>query len=321
MVDFSVAIRTYNGAKRLPTVLDRLRSQVNTENFSWEIVIVDNNSTDNTKQIIQQYQATWPQSYPLRYFFEAEQGASFARCRAIKEARGTFVGFIDDDNLPSDNWVSAAYEFGQAHPQAGAWGSEIRGNFEAEPPENFERIALFLAIIDRGRQPFRYSSKVLPPGAGLVVRQQAWGENVPTRLLLRGPVGTSLSAKSEDIEALAYIRRAGWEIWHNPEMCIYHEIPKSRLEREYLMNLCRGAGLGRHHIRMISSKAWQRPLLFPIYLVNDMRKVVMHFLKYYRVIKTDVVAACEMELLLGILISPFYLWWGKLLNSSKTATS
>lgn len=315
MIDFTVAIRTYNGEKRLPAVLDRLRSQVGTESFSWEVVIVDNNSSDNTKKVVQAYQANWPQAYPLRYAFEAEQGAAFARQRAIREARGTFIGFLDDDNLPIPDWVAKAHAFGQQHPLAGAYGGQIRGNFEVAPPQHFERIAAFLAIIDRGQQVFRYDTKVLPPGAGLVVRKQAWLENVPSRLLLRGPVGSSLSAKSEDIEALAYLRKAGWEIWHNPAMCIYHEIPKSRLEKAYLLNLCRGAGLGRHHIRMIGFKPWQRPLVFPVYLANDLRKVIFHFIKYYRVLQTDVVAACEMELLLGILISPFFLWREKYLEA------
>ena len=69
MLNFSVAIRTYNGEKYLPLLLEKLRSQVNTENISWEIVIVDNNSTDNTARIIQEYQLDWPESYPIHYFF------------------------------------------------------------------------------------------------------------------------------------------------------------------------------------------------------------------------------------------------------------
>ena len=307
MVDFTVAIRAYNAQKRLPDVLERLRSQINIEQINWEIVIVDNNSTDNTAQIIQGYQANWPKAYPLRYYFESEQGAAVARQRTIKEAKGTFIGFIDDDNLPTPNWVAAAYSFGIAHPKAGAYGSEIRGEFEVAPPENFKKIAPIMAIVDRGDKPFRYD-RVLPPGAGMVIRKQAWLESVPNRLFLKGPVGTSLTVKSEDIEALSYLKRQGWEIWHNPEMCIYHQIPKWRLERQYLMDLCRGAGIGRHHIRMIAFKPWQRPLIIPFYIASDLRKVILHFIKNYRILKTDNIAACEMQLFLSTLFSPLYIW-------------
>ena len=103
MVDLTVAIRTYNGEKRLPAVLDKLRSQVDTESFSWEIAIVDNNSTDNTAKIIQQYQSNWLPSSPINYYLETKQGASFARQRVIQESRGTLIGFLDDDNVPTTN--------------------------------------------------------------------------------------------------------------------------------------------------------------------------------------------------------------------------
>lgn len=129
-IHFTVAIPTYNGESRLPEVLDRLRSQLHIEIFSWEIIVVDNNSTDRTAEVVQTYQASWQCPYPLRYYFEAQQGAAFARARAIKEAQGALIGFLDDDNLPAPNWVSAAYSFGQEHPSVGAYGSQIHGIFE-----------------------------------------------------------------------------------------------------------------------------------------------------------------------------------------------
>lgn len=313
MVDFTVAICTYNGEKRLPDVLERLRSQVDTERISWEIIVVDNNSTDNTAKVIQDYQSNWSQAYPIKYCFEPEQGLGFARQRAVREAKGPFVGFLDDDNLPAPDWVTAAYAFGQSYPKAGAYGGQIHGEFEVEPPENFKKIAPFLAIIEREKTPTCYTSykhshkRVLPPGAGIVIKKQAWLENVPNRLVLQGRVG-GLMLPGEDIEAFLYIRGAGWEIWHNPEMHIYHKIPKQRLERQYLMNLLRGIGLSRYQTRMLGFKPWQRPLILPAYMANDLRKIISYFLKYRSVLKTDVVAASEMELLLGSFISPFYIW-------------
>ncbi|HBE19198.1 MAG TPA: glycosyl transferase [Cyanobacteria bacterium UBA11149] len=309
LVDFTVAIRTYNGEKHISEILEKLRSQINTDNISWEIVIVDNNSTDNTAKIIQEYQANWHQSYPLKYYLETKQGASFARKRSIQEARGTLIGFLDDDNLPESNWVAAAYAFGKSHPQAGAYGGQIKPNFEAKPPENFRDIEVFLAIIDRGQTAFCYNQHkqgVLPPGAGLVIRKEAWLESVPDRLLLAGPQGKSLSAKGEDMEILSHIQNAGWEIWYSPELCIYHQIPSWRMERNYLISLVGKSGLTRHHIRMIRLKPWQRPFAFFLYLANDSRQVILHWIKYFTVLNKDTVAACQMALLFSILISPFY---------------
>ena len=309
MVDFTVAISTYNGENRLPEVLDCLKSQVNTEHFSWEIIVVDNNSTDRTAQIVLDYQSIWQLSYPLRYCVESQQGAGFARKRGIKEANAPLVGFLDDDNLPDPNWVAAAYAFSQEHPKTGAYGSQIHGDFEVETPPNFQRIKAFFAITERGQMPILYEpkKKVLPPSAGLVVRKEAWQNSVPSRSILNGRAGGSMLT-SEDLEVLSYIQQAGWEIWYNPRMQMKHKIARRRLERDYLISFFRGIGLSRHVTRMLSVKPWARPLAFVAYMLNDLRKIAVHLLKYGTRVKTEVVAACEMELFISSLMSSFYLW-------------
>lgn len=309
MPDFTVAIRTHNRGNYLAKLLERLRSQRDTENINWEIIIVDNNSTDKTANIIQEYQKTWIEKFSLKYFFEPQQGAFHARQRAIKEANSPLIGFLDDDNLPASDWVAKACLFAQAHPQAAAYGSQIHGIFEAPPPANFERIAGFLPIIERKETICfnTYNIKgVLPPGAGLVIYKQAWLDCVPQHLTLQGPVGQSLAAKGEDIEALIYLQKAGWEIWYNAEMHIEHYIPKTRLEKQYLQHFFRGIGLGRHHIRMLRYARWQRPLMFVFYLINDLRRLIFYRLKYRKNIDTDIVVVSEMTLLVSSLISPFY---------------
>ncbi|MGQ4647713.1 hormogonium polysaccharide biosynthesis glycosyltransferase HpsE [Lyngbya aestuarii] len=308
MVDMTVAICTYNGETRLPKVLERLRSQSLTEHFSWEIIVVNNNSTDQTAAVVQEYQSNWSEAYPLRYYFESKQGLAFARRQAIKEAQGYLVGFLDDDNLPTSNWVSAVYRFSQLHPKAGAYGSQIQGDYEVEPPANFKQIACFLAIIDRGDQPLLYDFRggLLPAGAGLAIRKQAWLDHVPEVPLLKGVCASSLLSKGEDLETLSYIRNGGWEIWYNPEMRIYHHIPQWRLEREYLVKLFRGVGLSRHRIRMLRFQVWCRPFMLILYFANDLQKLIIHFFKYQIFIDTDLIIACERELLVSSLISPFH---------------
>ncbi len=266
LIHFSVAIPIYNGESRLPKVLERLRSQTGVEHLNWEIIVVDNNSTDGIAKLIQEYQASWCDNVPLRYCFEAEQGVAFARQRAIQEARGELVGFLDDDNLPALNWVHAACEFEQEHPKAGAYASQIHGLFEVEPPTDLKRIIFYLAITERGSEPLLYEprKKGVPPGAGLVVRRLVWKDHVPQRLFLLGRVASSMLA-GEDAEALLYIHRAGWEIWYNPAMEVEHVIPQERLEKNYLISLMRGIGFSRYHLRMLLCETWQRPFAFLLY--------------------------------------------------------
>lgn len=314
VVNLTVAIPTYNGARRLPEVLDRLQIACQDAArrgliLSWEIIVVDNNSTDDTAEVVQAYQQNWLEQCPLRYCFEQQQGAAFARRRAFEEARGEFVGFLDDDNIPTSDWVVAAYKFGRDHPKVGAYGSRIQGDFEVTPPENFHRLTPFLAITEQGSQPQRYEPKhrVLPPSAGLVVRKQAWLESVPSQLILSGRTPGSMLT-GEDLEMLAHIQAKGWEIWYNPAMQITHKIPHWRLQREYLIPFFRGIGLSRYVTRMLSVKPWQRPIATLAYMVNDLRKITVHLLKYRLNVQSDLIAACEMQLFVSSLASPFYLW-------------
>lgn len=302
MLDFSVVICTYNGESQLPRLLETLSLQQSS--CRWEIVVVDNNSCDRTAAVIAQMQRRWRSDVPLRYCFEPEQGLAFARRRAVREVRSPLIGFLDDDILPDENWVNAAFHFGQQHPEAGAYGSSIEGVYETTPPPDFERIACCLAIIDRGSQPFQYSSVrgVLPAGAGMVIRRQAWLAQVPAKPALAGVKAGSLKAKGEDIETLGYIRQA-WAIWHNPEMKLRHLIPKERLEREYLLNLFWQIGLSRYLLRRVRYQWWQWPLVAPLYFMNDLRKSCWHLVSTKR-FKT--VEACEFSLLLGSSLSPFH---------------
>ncbi|NET09679.1 MAG: glycosyltransferase family 2 protein [Symploca sp. SIO2B6] len=321
MVDFTVAIPTYNGEHRLPLVLERLRSQLNTAHFSWVVIVVDNNSTDHTAEVVRHYQDLYladKNDISLFYCVELQQGSGFARKRAMQEAESDLVGFLDDDNIPDPHWVSAAYQFAQEHPKAGAYGSRIDGEFETDVPPELEKLLPFLAITKRGMVPLLYrpDQKILPPSAGLVLRKQAWQEAVPDHMILVGRIHGNMLA-GEDTELLAHIQRSPWEIWYNPAMNVVHKIPETRLQREYLLPLFRGIGLSRHVSRMLSVRDWQQPIMFFAYLINDLRKIIQYQFKYGRKLKNNLVLACEFELLTHSLASPFYLWTNGYLRTKK----
>jgi len=309
VVYFTVAIPTYNGASRLTKVLAKLEKQTGIENISWEIIIVDNNSKDDTAKVVQEYQATWSKSMPgvaLKYFFEPEQGAAFARLKAVREAQGEWIGFLDDDNLPEPDWIAAAYSFAQAHPDAGAIGGQIHGDFEVQPPEGFEKIQQFLAIREHGSEPFTFDAANirLPPAAALVVRKQAWLESVPDRPRLTGKL-PGLLIQGDDYEPLLYIYKTGWKIWYNPAMHTHHQIPHWRLERDYLLSIARGCGLATYQLRMINAKPGERPVIFIRTILGNLRRLLEYRLKYRSDVKNQLIPAFEMEFSWGSLMSPF----------------
>ncbi|MBE9118064.1 glycosyltransferase family 2 protein [Lusitaniella coriacea LEGE 07157] len=307
MVDFTVAIPTYNGASRIPPLLERLREQTNTENFSWEIIVVDNNSTDNTKEVVENYQENWSNICTLKYAFQPKQGLAFTRQRAIQVASADkWIGFLDDDVIPAADWVEKAYAFAQTHPEVGAYGGQIHGAFEVDPPENFKRIQSFLAIRERGEKPHPYQPDLLslPPGAALVVDKEAWNEN---KSLFGRDLKNNVMLAGEDYEILLGMHRAGKEIWYNPTMHVHHQIPKKRLEKEYLIPLIRGCGSCVCYLHFVSAKTWEKPWIMTKIFLGSLRRAVKHRLKYGEQIKTNLIAACEMEFFMSSALSPFFL--------------
>jgi glycosyltransferase involved in cell wall biosynthesis len=317
MLNLTIAICTYNGEQRLPLVLDRLRSQINIDTVHWEILIVDNNSTDGTADRIAQLQTEWAQDSTLptiHYLFEKLQGTAFARQYALTKAEGEWVAFLDDDNLPHPEWIAAIEAFIQQHLNVGAFHGQTLGDYEITPPPNFDRIAPFWAIAG-GRKARCYTTdpnatrkRLLPPGAGIVVQRQAWLDHVPKELNLVGRVGASMVG-GEDIEAMGYLSRAGFEIWYTPKMRLDHRIDAARLTRDSVIRHMHGIGLGRWRLRRLGLARWQKPFVMAIFFGNDCRKTIVHEFKYHHDLRSaDTVAIAERAFFIGCLQSPFYRW-------------
>lgn len=313
-MDFTVAICTYNGAERLPEVLDQLLHQVGTEDIEWEVLVVDNNSNDDTADVVTRYATNWRQDSQLRYVFEAKQGATYARYRAVQEARSSdLIGFLDDDNLPANNWVAEAYRFGCDRPQVGAYGGIIHAKLDEPPPPYFEQIKGYLTIYNRGTTPFHYKRsdkpRRIPAAPGSVIRKQAWQDAIPApeKLLIPGRDEKTMAA-GEDAEIMFYIQNSKWELWHNPEMEIWHHIPPNRLEQAYLLRLALGYGLSNYLTRVTRFYRWQRPFLpflIPFFTLRNGIKMLIYYLQNKNSIPNNFVKACEFQSQLGQLYSPF----------------
>ncbi|MEO1299278.1 MAG: hormogonium polysaccharide biosynthesis glycosyltransferase HpsE, partial [Cyanobacteria bacterium J06636_16] len=287
----------------------KLRSQVDTDALDWEILVVDNNSSDATADVVKQYQAKWGEAgVPrLSYAFEGAQGAAFARQCAIRTAPSTWVGFLDDDIVPAENWVAAAYQFCRAHPEVGAFGGQIHGNYEVPPPKGFKRIQSFLAIRERGKTAHLYKPEhlILPPSAAWVINRQVWLEVVPPRPQLRGRTQASM-VQGDDYEPLMFMHKAGYAIWYNPEMHVHHQIPKRRLERDYLISLSRGCGLCVCSLQMLRVSPWQAPFMMTRLTLGNLKRLIQHRMKHGNIAQTDLVTECERAFFVSSLMSPLY---------------
>lgn len=299
-VTLSVVLPTYNGASRIPQVLDRLLGQVVHSDIAWNIWVVDNNSNDGTADVVYQYQHSWPADRLLNYVFEPKQGLAYARQCGMDNSDGTLVAFLDDDNWAPYDWVNQIVAFARQYPRAGAFGGRIAGVFETELSKDVEPLLGFLAIRDRGDRPHRYPIEQLqfPPGAGLVVRRDAWEQCIPA-VLVRNTRG------ADDSEISWRMAKAGWEIWYNPHTTIEHFIPQARLERSYLKALTHSYGLCTCDLLMIETVRWQRPILLLKSLLGSLKRIITHLTKYRHRSTATVEADCLLSFHIGNLKSPF----------------
>jgi len=312
---FSLAICTRDGADRLPDLFTALRALIVPADTSVEIIVVNNASRDATVAVAQRELAQF--TIPSCIVTENESGLVFARDAAARAACGQWLAFLDDDNLPATDWlVQIAAAVRSGGDRLGAFSGEVRPRWLVPPPSGIDRVENFLGCHKAGPAPFRYAAErgIVPPGAGLVVRREAWLAAVPLpgQLFFTGRISGHLLG-GEDIECLTHLHRAGWEIWHFPAMLIHHVMPPARVKLDYLKNLCRAGGLVRHHLRMMRTRTAMRPLVATVYLTLDAARLAYHVARHPRMRGSNIVAQCRREYLVGTLMSPnfLYRWKGQ----------
>lgn len=239
----SIVVCCHNSAERLPPTLMHLARQQVLSQIPWEVIIIDNASTDDTANVGYQY---WPGNIPapLKVFQEPTVGLSFARQRGFLEAQYEFISFVDDDNWVAPNWVETVYNILMQHPEAGACGGQTEAVCEVEPPDWFERHKSKYAI---GKQAEKSDdvtwSRGYLWGAGLTIRKTAWESMVSQGFqpMLTGRLGNRLSA-GDDSEICLALRLAGWKLWYDEQLFLKHYLPANRLRWDYLKRLVHGFG-------------------------------------------------------------------------------
>jgi cellulose synthase/poly-beta-1,6-N-acetylglucosamine synthase-like glycosyltransferase len=234
----TIILCTHNGETRLGATLSRLRSQ-HLAGTSWEVLLVDNASTDSTRKVALSCWGEGP--VPLRITREAKLGLQCARERGLKEAKYDFIGFVDDDNWVAPDWVRVAYETLESDASLGALGSICEPVFEESEPEWFGRFHSSYAILtESDLQQFDRPPEYLC-GAGLCLRKQAWTQLLRGgfRSLITDRVGRRLSGGGDN-ELTQAIRLAGWKVRVEPRLRLQHFMPGPRLRWEYLRRLQRG---------------------------------------------------------------------------------
>lgn len=239
----SLIICCHNSANKLPQTLKYVNELKVFNHIRWELIIIDNASTDGTFETATQLLSA-DVKCPAKIVTEKKLGLRNARLKGIAESQYEYICFIDDDNWICSSWVNVVYEIMSDHPEVGACGGLGLPCFESSPPLWFDQFRGYYAVGPQGE-----SSGYIPDsrgylwGAGLTIRKSAWHEIINNNftLILSGRHGTDLTS-GEDSELCLALRYNNWRLWYDERLSYYHYLPAFRLDKGYLKKMCRGMG-------------------------------------------------------------------------------
>lgn len=225
----TVAICTHNRAEDVKEALLSLLRQNFTDAF--EVIVVDNRSTDNTKQVVQEVNQMT--SIPIIYIYEERLGLSVARNRAIRESKGEYVLFLDDDAVASKEWISGIVSLFETNSRIGCVGGKIEPAWEgAEPTWLLPENRTLYTILDYSNEIVEMQKPAIPFGANVAFRKSIFNSLRPFREDL-GRVGSNLLS-SEEAELIDRIR-SRYTVYYTPHAWVRHKIPRSRVSRKWLL--------------------------------------------------------------------------------------
>ncbi len=235
----SVIVCCYNSALRLPETIRHIVQQETPAEIDWEVVIVNNSSTDNTLSVAR---AEWGKHLCSASFKMVDQpvpGLSAAREKGMEVSRFDYVVFCDDDNWLDKNYISNAFYTMESHTDAGIAAGQSAGYFEVPKPFWFDSFAQSYVV-----EKVLPASGYLPPcreylaGAGMVVRRDLINDMkaVEFKSILTDRIGTNLMSGG-DYELCLVAQYLGYRIYYDERLTFVHFMPKDRLTWNYFIRM------------------------------------------------------------------------------------
>jgi glycosyltransferase involved in cell wall biosynthesis len=247
MTTLDVIICTYNRASELDRALAALATQQGSDRLLWSVLVVDNGSKDDTAGVVEAWRIGG--GIPgLRRVVELKTGLTAARRRGVRETNGSWIAFVDDDNLLAPDWIHSLAEAIAAHAEAGGFGGKIIIEWSSPRPDYLEQFGWCFAEQDYGAETREIDNLA---GAGMVLQRQALeASGWVDRPLVEDRTGSSL-VSGGDVEMVQRVRGRGYKLWYLPQCKLSHRISAERMTRRHLLILNFGLGRGAAAINAI----------------------------------------------------------------------
>ena len=256
----SVILCTYNRQRYIYPVLQSL-AQGTLEPQHFEILLIDNNSTDGTRTEYERFASDHP-NLTLRYYFEPQQGLSHARNRGIREAKGDLLVYVDDDALVNPEYLATYATFFQTHPEAMAAGGPILPQYDGcvEPHwmSHYTR-QLVTGKLYLGQHERQFSKGTFPGGGNAAYRKEVF-DKIGLFNVELGRKGNSLIG-AEEKDLFDKMTSLGIHFYYLPTAILYHLIPPRKLTDDYFARLTLGIGQSeRYRTRQIGTYKYLKRL-------------------------------------------------------------
>ncbi|WP_298435878.1 glycosyltransferase [Geobacter sp.] len=280
-MDISVIICTFSRQGYLYKVLLDLLSQESVSQISYEVLVVDNNSTDNTKGVCEEFTTKYPDVF--RYVFEERQGKTFALNTGIRESRGRIVAFTDDDVVIDKRWLFSINQAFVVHRDCKAFGGRVLPLWPDTLPPWIAKEGVFRntsgAIVehDYGNMVKSYSPGMFPIGANMffsreIFEKYGWFNEALNMKIKKLPM-------LEDMEFCNRLLKRKENFLYIPDSVVYHPIYQDRLSKNYIRKHAFKSGRAQYIINanlnskqlvLLSIQKNRRKILnIPFYVINE----------------------------------------------------
>jgi glycosyltransferase involved in cell wall biosynthesis len=238
----SIIICSYNRASYISDALTSLYGQSSGLD-DFEVIIVDNNSTDNTKEVYAQWRHTNTNGQ-FTFISEMQQGASFARNTGAAIAKGEWVCFMDDDAVATTDYVKNIIKHIQDQPFIVGFGGRIIPKYiPSEPKWMSYYVSSLVGNFDYAPTACAFENGKYPLESNMIVKKSVYDQIGGFNVNLPGVVGT-LRIGGEGKELFYKIIALGHTIYYDPSICVHHVVEVKKLTSEYMYRVASGIGRG-----------------------------------------------------------------------------
>lgn len=262
--EISVVICSYNRADYIIGALDSLYHQTLSK-YRFEVFVVDNNSIDNTGDLVQQYMSEHP-DFQLHYLTESRQGASFARNTGASFSKGWLLCFMDDDAIAEHNYLQNILQFFESHPDANGLGGKIIPKYiPAEPKWMSHFVSSLVGNFDYSPRIEVFKPGKYPLESNMVVLKEDFTTIGGFNIELPGVKGT-LRIGGEGKDFFLRLQALGRKIYYDPSVIVQHVVEVKKLTPQYMYRVASGIGRGESvRTKSISRFAYLKKILEYLY--------------------------------------------------------